>query len=86
MGLVRRFGTKVHIARWRMNAYQDLPAVAACLTVDGESTRIHACSFRVRRCFEGGGGCSGGGGVLREEGGGAQEGGVLGEGASVFCE
>lgn len=47
MALAKRFSTKVHIARWRMNAYHDLPAVQDCLTVDGESTRIHACSFKV---------------------------------------
>lgn len=48
MGVAEKLKCKVHIARWKMEAYADLPAVANCLTTDGNSTRIHNCKFRVR--------------------------------------
>ena len=48
MGVANKCQTKVHIARWRIEAYADLPAVADCITSDGNSTRVHCCVFRVR--------------------------------------
>ena len=48
MALAKKFNTKVHIARWKINAYSELPSVVDCLTDDGSSTRIHCCNFRVR--------------------------------------
>jgi len=47
MGVARKFKCKVHIARWKMAAYSEMPAVSECLTGDGDSTRIHCCLFRV---------------------------------------
>lgn len=47
MGVAERLKTKVHIARWKISAYADLPAVSDCLTSDGNSTRVHNCNFRV---------------------------------------
>ena len=47
MAMAKKFNTKVHIARWRLNAYQGIPAVADCLTTDGDSTRIHCCRRKV---------------------------------------
>lgn len=47
MGVAERLKTKVHIARWKINAYADLAAVSDCLTSDGSSTRVHNCNFRV---------------------------------------
>ena len=47
LALAKKFSTKVHIAPWRMRAYHNLPAMVDCLTTDGETTRIHACNFRV---------------------------------------
>lgn len=51
MAMAKKFNTKIHIARWRMNAYQGIPAVASCLTTDGESTRIHCCRRKVRHMW-----------------------------------
>ena len=48
MAVSQRFKTRVHIAAWRLAAYQHLPAVAQCLTLDGSSTRIHCCNYTVR--------------------------------------
>ena len=39
---------QIHIAPWKMNAYREISAVTDCLTTDGESTQIHACTYRVR--------------------------------------
>ena len=47
MGVASKLKTKVHIARWKIQAYADLPAVRDCLTADGGSTRVHNCNFRV---------------------------------------
>ena len=47
MGVARKFGTKVHIAAWRLEAYRELSELADCLTTDGASTRVHCCKFRV---------------------------------------
>ena len=51
MGVAKKFNTKIHIARWKINAYSELPSVVDCLTEDGSSTRIHCCNFRVSLGF-----------------------------------
>ena len=47
MSIAEKFKSKIHIAKWKIQAYADLPAVANILTADGNSTRIHVCNFRV---------------------------------------
>ncbi len=47
LGVARKFKSKIHIASWKMAAYSEIPAVAECLTADGNSTRIHCCLFKV---------------------------------------
>ena len=38
---------KIHIAPWKMTAYQEISAVTDCLTTDGDSTQIHSCISQV---------------------------------------
>ena len=45
--MAKRFDSKIHIAQWRMKAYSVLPSVHQCLTLNGNSTRIHACNYKV---------------------------------------
>ena len=45
--MAKQFDSKIHIAQWRMKAYSVLPSVHQCLTLDGNSTRIHACNYKV---------------------------------------
>ena len=85
MGVASKLKTKVHIARWKIQAYADLPAVRDCLTADGGSTRVHNCNFRVswergreedgRRAWKGREGGREGGGRKEGRGGGREGGG-----------
>lgn len=46
MGISQKLGTKVHVGFWRQSVYSEIPAVRECLTSDGQSTRVHCCSYR----------------------------------------
>jgi DNA cross-link repair 1C protein len=44
-GLHKKFKQKIHVPKWKMNAYQAMPTILNCVTTDPTSTRIHACCY-----------------------------------------
>ncbi|XP_014676788.1 PREDICTED: protein artemis-like, partial [Priapulus caudatus] len=41
--LHRRFGMKVHVCRWQLEKYSEVPEIQGALTTDRQSTQIHTC-------------------------------------------